>query len=107
MLYVKFPIPTKHMFFRLPGKKGDAFGFSTELEKIGVELDVSIRNGTYVEVISEPIEIEREKYGKISVVKVRADVATDYHTIIKEFYVPAACIVEVENNVINSTELPN
>lgn len=107
MMYVKFPITTKHMFFRLPGKKGDSFGFSTELDKIGVEWDVSIRNGTYVEVISDPIEIEKQPYGKMSVIKIRADVATDYHTIIKEFYVPTICIVEVKDNAINSTELPN
>lgn len=94
-MYQKFPMFTKYMFFKRPGEVGDSYNFSTDLEKIGIDWDVSIQNGTYVDIISEPLEITREKYGTIWVVKIKADVATDYHTIIKEFWVPTSCVFEV------------
>ena len=97
-LYKKFPLFTKYMFFHPDGYEGKSFQFSTDLEKVGVEWDVAIRHGTYVDVISEPIEIHRPKYGAISVIRIRADVATDYHTIIKEFWVPVNCIIETSDN---------
>lgn len=106
-MYQKIPLFTKFMFFHPDGYEGKSFQFSTDLEKIGVEWDVSVRHGTYVDVISEPIEIHRSHYGKMSVVKVRADVATDYHTIIKEFWVPVHCVVKLEDNETSSTELRN
>ena len=86
------------MFFHPDGYEGKSFRFSTDLEKVGVEWDVAIQQGTYVDVISEPIEIHRPKYGAISVIRIRADVATDYHTIIKEFWVPVNCIIEASDN---------
>jgi hypothetical protein len=104
-LYQKFPLFTKYIFLHPDGYEGKLFNFSSDLEKIGIEWDVSIRNGTYIDVISEPIEITRPQYGAISVVKIKADVATDYHTIIKEFWVPITCVVKVENNAIESSEL--
>lgn len=107
MLYVKFPIYTKHMFFNPAGKMGEAFRFSSDLEKIGSEWDVAIANGTYVQIISDPVEITRPKYGTFSVVRIKADVATDYHTIIKELWVPVICIVDLENNAVEGSKLPN
>jgi hypothetical protein len=47
-----------------------------------------------VDVISAEITLDHPKYGNLTVVKVKADVATDYHTVIKEFWVPVNCIVE-------------
>lgn len=93
---VKFPLFTKFMFFHPDGEMGKSFNFSSDLEKIGSEWDVAIQNGTYCDVISDPVKIERPKYGIISVVKIKADIATDYHTIIKEFWVPVTCIIEVQ-----------
>jgi hypothetical protein len=97
MMYVKFPIHTNFMFFKMPGEKGEPFNFSSDIEKIGFEWDVSICNGTYVDLISDPVKIEHSKYGTISVVKIKADVATDYHTVIKEFWVPTDCIIDVRH----------
>jgi hypothetical protein len=87
----------KEMLFQPPlSTKGDLFAFSSSLEKIGYEWDVELQSGTYVLVISEPVEINREKYGGIiSVTKIQANVATDYHTIIKEFWVPTISLVEI------------
>ena len=68
------------------------------MEKIGSEWDVGVQNGTYVDLISEPVQIDRPKYGGIiTVIKVKADVATDYHTIIKEFWIPTNTLVSIEN----------
>jgi len=96
MMFTKFPIYTKHMFFHPDGEVGKSFNFSTDFNKIGLEWDVAITNGTGVEIISDidPVTIDHPKYGIISLVKIKADVATDYHTIIKEFWVPANCIIE-------------
>ena len=105
--YMKFIIPTEHMFFHPSGKMGEAFRFSSDLEKIGVEWDRAIRNGTYVEVISDPIVINKEPYGTMTVVKIKADVATDYHTIIQELYVPLGCIIKTEDYAVKSPELAN
>lgn len=96
MMYMKFSIPTKFMFFKLPGKKGDAFQFSSDLSKVGLEWDVSVQNGTFIEVISDPVEVSTTQYGTLSLIKVKADVATDYHTIIKEFWVPESCIIKLD-----------
>lgn len=106
-MYQKFPLFTRFAFYHPDGYEGKSYQFSTDLEKIGIEWDVSILQGTHVDVISEPVEIHRPKYGKISVVKIRADVATDYHTIIKEFWVSSHCVVSLENNETSSSELRN
>jgi hypothetical protein len=106
-MYKKIVIPTEYMFFHPAGKKGDAYRFSSDLEKIGVEWDRSIQNGTYVEVISDPVEITTRPYGIITVVKIKADVATDYHTIIQELYVPVGCIIKAEDYAIKNPELAN
>jgi hypothetical protein len=91
----KVPTSTKHRFFNPAAEEGYLYSFSTDLEKIGLEWDVQIRNGAYIEVISEPLYIQRPKYGgMISVTKIKADVSQDYHTIIKEFWIPTACILE-------------
>lgn len=108
MLYIKFPIFTKFIFFHLLGEKGDAFNFSTDLEKVGVVWDVSIQNGTGVDIISEPVTIDTAKYGIITLVKIKADISLDYHSIIKEFWVPATYVHKVEShNEVRSSELPN
>lgn len=106
-MYQKFPINTGFIFQHPDGVPGKAFKFSSELDKVGVEWDVSIRNGTYVEIISDPVVIERAPYGALTLIKIKADIATDYHTIIKEFWVPADCVVKVEKNVPQSSELAN
>ena len=96
--YVKFRVPSKFIFFVSSGKPDEMFKFSTDLEKIGMEWDVGIKNGTYVEPISEPVQIDRPKYGGIiTVIKIKADVATDYHTIIKEFWIPTSTLVSIED----------
>ena len=96
--YVKLSIFTKYKFFNPSGEEGVSYNFSTDLEKIGLEWDVQLVNGSYIDVISEPLIIERPKYGgSISVTKIMADIAQDYHTIIKEFWVPTAFIQEVKN----------
>ncbi len=89
------------MFFKLPGEKGDKYRFSSELECIGLKWDAEIQNGTYVEVISDPLEINTFKYGIMSVIKIKANVSEDYHTIIKEFWVPAKCIIALEPKFLN------
>lgn len=95
---MKFNIPTKFIFFTPSGSRNERFKFSSDLEKIGMEWDVSIQNGAYVDKISEPIEISRAQYGGIiSVVKVKADVSTDYHTIIKEFWIPINTLISIED----------
>ena len=95
-MYKKFTINTGFIFFHPNGAEGESFRFSSELDKVGIEWDVSIKNGTYVEIISDPIEINRKPYGALSLTKIRADIATDYHTIIKEFWIPSSCIVKTE-----------
>jgi hypothetical protein len=92
----------RYKFFNSSGEEGHLYSFSTDLEKIGLEWDVQIENGSFIEVISEPILIQRPKYGGIiSVSKIRANVARDYHTIIKDFWIPTNCIVELQSNSSN------
>jgi len=88
MLYIKFPTIKKFIFINPSAKKGILYGFSSILDKIGIENDVSVPNGSYVDVLSDPIEINCNKYGKLFVSKVKADVSIDYHTVIKEFWIP-------------------
>jgi hypothetical protein len=96
--HTKMLTPTKHRFFNPAAEEGYLYSFSTDLEKIGLEWDVQIQNGAFIEVISEPLHIQRPKYGgMISVTKIRADVAQDYHTILKEFWIPTVCIQEVKD----------
>lgn len=95
MMYKKFQVYNKFMFFNPDGELGEPFKFSTDLDKVGLEWDVVIPNGIFVDVISSPVEISSEKYGVISLVKIRADIAPDYHTIIKEFWVPSRCVIDV------------
>ena len=106
-MFYKFPLYTKFRFFRQGAELGQAFSFSSDLEKIGLEWDISIKNGTYVDVISEPLQINRKLYGTISVVKIRADVAQDYHTIIKEFWVPVHSIIKLDNNEVENSKFEN
>lgn len=108
MMYFKYPIVTNFMFFNPLGEKGHVYNYSSDLEKIGMEWDVAIANGTYIDVISEPFEIDRPKYGGlISVIKIKADVATDYHTIIKEFWVPTTCVIDLKNVETSNTQFRN
>ena len=108
MKYGKFPLMTDHVFFNSAHPKGQLLKFATDLEKIGLEWDVEIRNFSCVNIISDPIDINTPKYGDMTVVKVQGDVATDYHTIIKEFWVPTVCIFKLsENNETSSTQLSN
>ncbi len=105
--YIKFPIHTKYIFFNTLGDETKQFNYSTDLEKVGIIWDVSIKNGTGVSVVSEPVTIDTTKYGLITLVKVRADVATDYHTIIKELWVPTNCIHERQIDESQSSQLSN
>jgi hypothetical protein len=84
------------LFFNHSGDDNQRFGYSSTLDKIGHELDVSLKNNTVVLVISEPVVIDVPKYGgMISVTKIRADVSEDYHTIVMEFWVPTITLVEI------------
>lgn len=84
---------TKYIFYHPDGIERQSYNFSSDLEKIGYTWDVSIRNGTSIDIISDPVEIERPKYGRILVIKIRANIVDDYHTIIKEFWVPIECVM--------------
>jgi hypothetical protein len=96
--YFKLQIPTEYIFFNSAGKPDEMFSFSSDLEKIGTEWDVNVKNGTYVEPISDLVQIDRPKYGGIiSVIKVKADVATDYHTITEEFWIPVVLLVSIKD----------
>jgi len=89
--YIKYTmINADYIFIRPDEEFGKRFNFCTELDDIGTgKFDVSLANGSKVEVVSDPVEIYREKYGgNISVTKIKADIAIDYHTIIKEFWIP-------------------
>ncbi len=102
MLYIKFPLFTKFIFFNPSDEIGHIYGFSSDLEKIGTEWDIRIPNGVYIEPVSEPLEIYRQKYGTISVIKIKADVTpNDYRTVIKEFWIPSSCVVELKNSARN------
>lgn len=105
--YHKFPLFNKYVFFNPSEKKGHMFRFSSDIEKIGLEWDVSLANGSYVDVISDPIQINRAPYGDMSIVKIKADVAADYHTVVKEFWVPTMCIYKVEEDEAASPQLSN
>lgn len=85
----------KKYFFEIKGyEKGREFKFCSELEKIGSQLDVAIINGTYVEVISEPILITTTKYGKINVVKVRKNNN-------EELWIPKRDLYEINLHFLN------
>lgn len=85
------------LFLMQGGAEDEVFGFSSTLDKIGIELDVGLKNNTMVLVLSEPVVIDVAKYGGlISITKIRADVSTDYHTIIMDFWVPTTTLVETE-----------
>lgn len=91
-----------YIFFKEPGVKGDLYKFSSDLDQIGISFDVEIQNGTHIEILSVPISIDRPKYGGlINVIRIRADVATDYHTIIKEFWIPVDCLKEINSESLN------
>jgi hypothetical protein len=95
--YFKLPTATKHIFFKSPGEKGYKYNFSTEINKIGSEWDVSIQNGTYIDILgdlTDPIIIDSPVHGNLSLILIRAYVSDDFNTIIKTFYVPVDCIIE-------------
>lgn len=106
-LYQKYPMFTKYMFYNPTAEVGHVFKFASDIEKIGIEWDVAVENGTFVEIISDPIEITRPQYGKMTLVKIKADVATDYHTIVREFWVPTMCVYKVEKNETSGVEQSN
>jgi hypothetical protein len=96
-LYTKYPLFTEFVLFNLAGDIEKSYGYHSDIEKIGIErAEIAVKNGTYVKKISEPVEIDIPKYGKISVIKVLADIATDYHTIMAEFWAPTASVIETE-----------
>ena len=101
MVLYKFPLFTKFIFCHPEGIEGKSYNFSSDFEKIGSEWDVSIQNGTGCDVISDSVKIVHPKYGELELIKIKADVATDYHTIIKEFWVPVNCIIEPSRHVEN------
>ena len=86
------------MFINPEGEKGDIYKFCTELEKIGAEFDVSLANGSFITPISDSIEINHPKYGPMMVTKIKADVATDYRSILKEFWIPSEFIVRLKDD---------
>lgn len=96
MLYFKIPIPTKFIFSKPLEEKGALCGFSSVLHKIGIENDVVLQNGCYVEVLSEPLKINSPKYGELIISKIQADVSTDYHTITKVCWIPTQYITEIK-----------
>ena len=65
-----------------------AFSFSSDLDQIGTLFDVTVAAGTRVGILSDPITLTHPKYGILNIQMVEADVATDYHTIIKKFWIP-------------------
>jgi hypothetical protein len=95
-MYIKFPIYTKFCFKHF-GENGDSFLFSTDFKKIGSVFDVSIQNGTGIDIISDTITLDHPKYGFMSLIKIKADIATDYHTVIKEFWIPIDCVVDLRH----------
>ena|ERR1700723_3410931 len=106
--YQKFSAFSKFRFIYPGANEGQLFAYSTDLEKIGIQNDVSVPNGAYVNVVSEPILIKRDKYGgTISVIKVQADVAIDYHTVVKEFWVPTQYIIKIGTNAAQNSQLSN
>lgn len=107
MMYFKFPMFTKFLFFKEGHGEDESFSFSTDLDKVGSVWDVSIKNGTFIDVISDSVTIDSPKYGMITLVKIKADVATDFHTVIKEFWVPTSCVHRVEKDETQSTQLGN
>lgn len=98
---------TNYMFYNPTAEVGHVFKFSSDIEKIGIEWDVAVKNGTLVDIISDPIEITRPQYGTFTVVKIKADVAIDYHTIVREFWVPTMCVYKVEKNETSGVEQSN
>ncbi len=92
----------RYKLFNNLHKEGHVYSFSTDLEKIGLEWDVQLANGSYIELVSEPLYIQRPKYGgMISVTKIRANVSPDFHTIMKEFWIPTESILELESEPSN------
>lgn len=50
--------------------KGKEFKFSSSFEEIGKSWDTSLRNEDKVLVLSDPVEVVTEKYGKIFLTKI-------------------------------------
>jgi hypothetical protein len=87
----------KALFFNPNGEEDQSFNFSSTLEKVGVEWDCTLKNNSIVIVLSEPVEIDSPKYGNIWLTKIKANMATDFHTIIGEFWVPTITLVDIED----------
>ena len=86
--------------FMMPGLPDDAdFGFASQFEDIGHvdKHDVRLKNATKVLILSEPAIAEHPTLGPLWVTKIRADVSRDYHTIIKEFWVPTNLLIKLDD----------
>lgn len=87
----------KARFFNPNGAADEVFSFSSTLEKMGAEWDCSLKNNSIVIIISEPIQIDSPKYGKMWLTKIKANMASDFHLIMGEFWVPTITLVDIED----------
>jgi hypothetical protein len=63
------------------------FSFSSTLDKIGFDWDRQLKNNTNVIILSDPVELNREPYGVISVTKISAEG--------EEIWVRTDCLVDI------------
>lgn len=63
-------IGKRYILSKVYNLENECFKFSSSLEEIGYSWDILIRNNTEVMLLSDPVIIERELYGKISVSRV-------------------------------------
>lgn len=60
----------KFVFSLLPHLENEWFKFTSNLNDLGTNWDVIVRNNTEVMIISDPIVVQNEKYGVMSLTKV-------------------------------------
>lgn len=87
----------KALFFRPDQDANQMFNFSSTLEKVGEGWDCQLKNNSIVLVISESIEIIHTKYGKMTLTKIKANMAPDFHIIVGEFWVPTIFLTNIED----------
>lgn len=90
-------INKKALFFRYDGNDDQMFGFTSTLEKVGEEWDCEVKNKSIVIVMSDPVEMIHTKYGKMSLTKIKANMAPDFHIIVGEFWVPTIFLTNIED----------
>jgi hypothetical protein len=87
----------KALFSRPDGDDDQMFTFSSTLEKLGEEWDCSLKNNSLVLVISDPVNLVHTKYGRMTLIKIKANMTHDFHTIIGEFWVPTIFLADIED----------